>query len=99
MDDCWYRRYSCVSCARCKALEFAKPGKPICDNVYCGELKPLRFKLKSQNALEKQRLEAQKKVQALKNELKSKATSSNSKKKKKNITRKTYKQKRENPVP
>ena len=82
-DDCWYRRYSCVSCAKCKALQFVKPGKPVCDNVYCGEFKPLRFKRKSQNALKKQRLQAQKKQKELKKKLKRKASNPNSKKKKK----------------
>ena len=78
-----YRRYSCVSCAKCKAFAFVKRGKPVCDNVYCGEFKPLRFKPKSQNALEKQRSQAQKKVNELKNKLKRKAQSSTSEKKKK----------------
>ena len=64
MDDCWYRRYSCVSCARCKALEFVKPGKPMCDTIYCGDFKSLRFKQNAQKALDKQRSQAHKKVEA-----------------------------------
>ena len=44
----------------------------VCDNVYCGEFKPLRFKLKSQNALEKQCLQAQKKQNQLNTKLKKK---------------------------
>ena len=66
-----------------KPLNFVKPGKPVCDNNYCGEFEPLRFKPKSQNALEKQRLQALNKQKQLQKKIKRKVSDSNSQKKKK----------------